>query len=138
MSCFSRMAPSLRSAHHPCPLAGLRKRAFTLIELLVVIAIIAILAALLLPALSSAKERGKRTKCISNLRQFGISWTVYANDHNQTIMETMETSGAYRHPAVVSMRNTPNRTFFTLESFGGYLPGVNPTPTGADVGGIWW
>ena len=59
------------------------KRGFTLIELLVVVAIIAVLAAILFPVFARAKEAAKKTQCLSNVRQLGLAWQMYAGDADE-------------------------------------------------------
>lgn len=70
----------------PPPAAGRRPAAaFTLLELLVVIGIIALLAALLLPVLGRAREAGRATACLSNLRQLGLAIQLYTQDYHHRL-----------------------------------------------------
>lgn len=69
------------------------RKGFTLIELLVVIAIIAILAAILFPVFTTAKESGRRSGCVNQLKQIGIATSAYADD-NQGFLPPFSTSSS--------------------------------------------
>ena len=87
---------------------------FTLVEMLVVIAIIGILASLLLPAFSQAKLRAKRIACVNNLRETGLAFHIFANDHNGKLPMEVSVSDGGSKEFVLS--NLTFRHFQTLSN----------------------
>lgn len=87
----------------------MKRKAFTLIELLVVIAIIAILAAILFPVFAQAKSAAKKTACISNAKQVGLTYNLYVADFDDRLPARYYSNGTVRWPLYVMPAYAKNR-----------------------------
>src|SRR4051812_18234684 len=76
-------------------IANRRHHGFTLVELLVTIGIIAILMSMLMPALSRAKQKANKIECMNNVRQLGLSATLYAGDHDGEYPRRLQMTNAW-------------------------------------------
>lgn len=101
-------------------LRGCLSRGFTLLELMVVIGIIGILASLLLPAIGKAKSLAQRTTCVSNLRQLGLSWSMYSDENEGQLVQSFPGISAPNPYAWVlgNMTNASEASSTTLISRG--------------------
>ena len=95
----------------------MKKERFTLIELLVVIAIIAILAAMLLPALTQARDSARRISCVSNHKQVGAALALYTNSYNDMLPRAGSGSDGYGSPYWSQMIRGYNREFSTFAEY---------------------
>lgn len=102
------------------------KKPFTLIELLVVIAMIAILAGMLLPALNQAREKGRSSSCINNLKQLSLAWNMYANDNDDYVVPR---SGSYYYDGALR-KGEPWPSWLYNN---GYLPGKGDVDYQRDI-----